>query len=158
MHQHSQAVELEVRSRSHRMSVTTLSRVAFIDLTDDLRKLVQASGVTNGFVNIQTRHTTTGIVINEAEPCLMSDMVDLLERLVPSDSDYRHDDFTIRTVNLTPDERQNGHAHCRALFLRASECVNIVDGDLDLGRWQRVFLLELDGPQERGVSVSVLGQ
>ncbi len=59
---------------------------------------------------------------------------------------------------MTPDEKPNGHAHCKALFLRSSETINIVDGRLQLGRWQRIFLLELDCPRRRTVSVMVMGQ
>jgi secondary thiamine-phosphate synthase enzyme len=158
MYQQTQTIDVDVRGASHRLNLTSLSAIEFVDLTEDIKRAVSGSRVRNGFVNVQTRHTTTGIVINENEPLLLSDMVDLLERLVPTSSDYRHDDFSIRTANLTPDERSNGHAHCRALFLRASECINIIEGELDLGRWQRIFLLELDGPRERAVSLTVLGQ
>jgi secondary thiamine-phosphate synthase enzyme len=61
-------------------------------------------------------------------------------------------------VNLTPDERRNGHAHCRALLLGSSVAVNVANGRLQLGRWQRVFLVELDGPRTREVSVLVIGE
>ena len=61
-------------------------------------------------------------------------------------------------MNLTPDERRNGHAHCRALLLGPSACLNVVDGRLQLGRWQRVFLVELDGPRAREISVLMLGE
>ena len=63
-----------------------------------------------------------------------------------------------RTVNLTDDERPNGHAHCRALLLPPSVCLNVAGGRLLLGRWQRVFLVELDGPREREISVLVFGE
>jgi thiamine phosphate synthase YjbQ (UPF0047 family) len=61
-------------------------------------------------------------------------------------------------VNLTPGERSNGHAHCQALFLGATACFNVDDGRLVLGRWQRVFLAELDGPRRREVSVLMMGE
>ena len=138
--------------------IQTNEPLQFVDLTDRLASIVSRSGVTHGFINIQTRHTTTGIVINEHEPLLLSDMKQLLERLVPENENYEHDNFEIRTANLTPDERRNGHAHCRALFLRASESLNIVDRKIHLGTWQRIFLLELDGPREREVSVMILGK
>lgn len=149
--------ELDTRSSSHQLTVPTGDSFQFIDLTDHIRHIVAASGITNGFVNIQTRHTTTAIIINEAEPLLLEDIRDILEKLVPTHSHYRHDDLSIRTANLIPDERVNGFAHCRAFFLRTSECVNLVDGELQLGRWQRIFLLELDGPQVRSVSLMILG-
>jgi len=61
-------------------------------------------------------------------------------------------------VNLTADGRINGHSHCRALLLGSSACLNVIDGRLLLGRWQRVFLVELDGPRARDVSVLILGE
>ena len=130
----------------------------FIDLTAALRQFVADSGIIHGLVNVQTRHTTTAIIVNENEPLLLEDLKKSLERLAPSTVSYRHDDFEIRTENLTPDERPNGHAHCKALFLRSSETLNIINGELDLGRWQRIFFLELDGARERTVSLSILGQ
>ncbi len=139
------------------IQIVTQESLQFIDLTEEIKAMVWESGISNGFVNVQTRHTTTAIIINEHEPLLLADMKDLLERIVPGHIDYRHDDFTIRTANLTPDERRNGFAHCRALFMRAAECINLLDGELQLGVWQRIFLLELDGPRERNVSVMILG-
>ncbi len=71
-------------------------------------------------------------------------MKEVLHQLIPQNHKYHHDDFTIRTVNLTPEEQPNGHSHCRALLLRTSETVHLVDGILQLGPWQRIFLVELD--------------
>lgn len=130
----------------------------FIDLTAALRQFVKDSGIENGFLNVQTRHTTTAIIVNENEPLLLEDLKKTLERLAPQTVSYAHDDFDVRTENLTPDERPNGHAHCKALFLRSSETLNICHGELDLGRWQRVFLIELDGARPRTISLTILGQ
>jgi secondary thiamine-phosphate synthase enzyme len=102
-------------------------------------------------------HTTTAIVVNEREPLLHDDFARLFERTAPIDQRYDHDDLTVRTVNLTDDERANGHAHCRALVLPTSVCLNVVDGRMQLGCWQRVFLVELDGPRMRAVSALLLG-
>jgi secondary thiamine-phosphate synthase enzyme len=129
----------------------------FIDLTDEIIALVRRSGIRNGVVNVQTKHTTTAVVINENEPLLLDDMRKTLERLAPEAGDYRHNDFEIRTVNMAPGEHPNGHSHCKAMFLKTSETLNIVDGAIQLGRWQRVFLIELDCPRERTVSVMVMG-
>jgi secondary thiamine-phosphate synthase enzyme len=145
-------------SRHTRIRITTDHPTQFIDLTNDLEALIAESGIQAGFVNVQTLHTTTAIVVNELEPLLLSDFAALLENAAPRDADYRHDDPTVRTVNLTPDERINGHAHCRALLLAPSACLNVIDGKLQLGRWQRVFLAELDGPRPREISVLLLGE
>jgi secondary thiamine-phosphate synthase enzyme len=140
------------------ISIRSVRTTEFIDITDQVAALVAASGISLGFVNVQTLHTTTAIVINEHEPLLLTDFEATLNKAVPIDGAYRHDDGTVRAVNLTPDERTNGHAHCRALLLSASACVNIVDGHLLLGRWQRLFFVELDGARERVVSTMVLGE
>jgi secondary thiamine-phosphate synthase enzyme len=138
--------------------LTTNQPTEFLDLTDDLKSLIRDSGVRLGFVNVQSLHTTAAIVVNEHEPLLLSDFVAALEHAAPSTAPYRHDDLIARTVNLAPDERVNGHAHCRALFLPLSACINVIDGTLRLGVWQRVFLVELDGPRHREISVMVVGE
>lgn len=129
----------------------------FVDITDKVLDLVRKSQVKDGIINIHTKHTTTGIVINENEPLLLEDIKCLLERLAPQELDYNHNNFKIRTVNLTPYERPNGHSHCKAIFLRTSETLNIADGELQLGTWQRIFFLELDSSLKRNISVMIMG-
>src|SRR5262245_38448322 len=128
----------------------------FVDLTDDVVSIIEKSGVSNGWVNVQTKHTTTAIVVNENEPLLQEDLKQMLETLAPRAGEYRHNDFS-RRVGIPPDEPANGHSHCKALFLPMSACVNIADGQIQLGRWQRIFLLELDESRERNISVMVMG-
>jgi secondary thiamine-phosphate synthase enzyme len=144
--------------RHTRIRITTEHPTQFIDLTNELEALVADSSIRFGFVNVQTLHTTTAIVVNELEPLLLADFAVLLENAAPRDAGYRHDDATVRTVNVTPDERINGHAHCQALLLAPSACLNVIDGRLQLGRWQRVFMAELDGPRPREISVLLLGE
>jgi secondary thiamine-phosphate synthase enzyme len=141
-----------------RIGLTTSKPTEFIDLTARIQSLVTNSGIDVGFVNIQTLHTTTAIVVNEGEPLLLSDFATLLEQAAPRDRHYRHDDLLARTVNITAGERVNGHAHCRALLLPSSACLNVCGGTLMLGTWQRVFFVELDGPRVRHVSVLVAGE
>jgi secondary thiamine-phosphate synthase enzyme len=129
----------------------------FIDITSRLEQLVAATGIAAGVLNVQTLHTTTALIVNEHEPPLLSDFEWALDKAAPAHGAYRHDDLSNRTVNVTADERVNGHAHCRALLLPTSICLNIVDARLLLGQWQQVFLVELDGPRERCISVMVLG-
>ena len=147
-----------ISTHQHRtIRITTERSTEFIDLTERLKAFVAEAGIRFGFVNIQTVHTTTAIVVNEHEPLLLADFATLLENAAPSGAGYRHDDAAVRTVNVTADERINGHAHCRALLLAPSACLNVIDGCLQLGQWQRVFMTELDGPRERQISVLILG-
>jgi secondary thiamine-phosphate synthase enzyme len=144
--------------RHNRLRFTTRFPTEFIDLTDHLEKIVVGAGVASGIVNVQTLHTTTAILVNEHEPLLLGDFERILESAAPGHARYQHDDKAARTVNLTNDERPNGHAHCRALLLPCSVALNVANGRLVLGKWQRVFLVELDGPREREISVLVVGE
>lgn len=137
--------------------IDTQHATQFIDLTDRVEALVAEAGVDGGLVNIQTLHTTTAVIVNEHEPLLLGDLAALLERLAPQDAVYRHDNVTLRSVNCVLGERPNGHSHCRALLLGCSVCLNVAGGRLQLGRWQRVFFVELDGPRARDVSVLLVG-
>ena len=137
--------------------IDTEQPTQFIDLTSDLETFVAASVIQSGLLNVQSLHTTAAIVINEHEPLLLTDMAAVLERLAPVNAVYRHDNVTLRTVNCVLGEPPNGHSHCRALLLGSTASMNVVNGQLQLGRWQRVFLVELDGPRRRDVSLLLLG-
>ena len=140
-----------------RIEVRTSACFDAVDLTERLEKIVEASTIERGLVFIQSLHTTAAIVVNEDEPLLWEDLRSMLERLAPRRGRYRHDDFAVRTVNMTPDEMANGHAHCKALFLPTSVALAVSGGRLVLGRWQRVFLLELDRARPRSAAVVLHG-
>jgi secondary thiamine-phosphate synthase enzyme len=129
----------------------------FIDITDEVTGAVEASGIRDGAVTVFSRHTTAAVKINENEPLLLEDMARFLEQVAPREVNYRHNDFTIRTANMTEDECPNGHSHCQHLLLSASETIPICDGAVLLGRWQLVFLIELDRPRLREIVIQVHG-
>lgn len=131
----------------------------FFDFTDVVKALVEQSGIRTGTALVFSKHTTAAIAIIEHEPLLLDDIAEMLQRLVPLSSlhRYRHDDFSVRTVNMTDNERENGHAHCQHLFIGTSCHLPIIEGGLELGQWQRIFLVELDGPRCRQVVVQVSG-
>jgi secondary thiamine-phosphate synthase enzyme len=151
-------MSLATRLVTERLLLQTGTAPYFIDLTDQVKAIVDASGIQHGQVVVFTQHTTAAIRINENEPELLRDFVAFLERVAPEQYPYRHNDFTVRTVNMTDDECANAHAHCRQLLMSASETLPIVDGEMCLGTWQRIFLVELDHPRERSVIVQVIGQ
>lgn len=129
----------------------------FMDITPDVREIVDRSGIREGSVVIFSRHTTAAIKINENEPLLLQDMAYFLKRIAPKEAPYRHNDFAVRTANMTEDECPNGHSHCQHLLMTTSETIPISDGELMLGRWQTLFLIELDRPRDREVIVQVQG-
>ena len=138
-----------VASLSRRLDFETLEPIQFLDLTDEVAQLVRASGLRDGVVTVFSRHTTAAICIQEAEPLLLEDLREFLQRSAPAHLHYRHNDFRVRTVHMHDDESPNGHAHCLQLMLGTSESVPVQDGQLMLGTWQRIFLVELDGPRPR---------
>ena len=139
------------------LRLATTRHTEFIDVTEQLEAVISRTGLQAGFVMVQTRHTTTGIVVNEHEPRLLEDFVATLEKLAPTEAEYRHDEAPPRNGHAA-DERRNGHAHCRALLLPSSVGLVVAGGRLQLGRWQRVFLTELDGPQAREIVVLAVGE
>ena len=136
----------------------TKDEFEFIDVSDDIAGFVDGSGIRNGIVNIQTLHTTAGVLVNENEPLLLEDIKQHLEELSSKKKGYRHDDFTVRTVNMCDDECANGHAHCKASHLCATATLNIVNGKMQLGQWQRVLFVELDRSRNRKLQVLALGE
>lgn len=141
-----------------RITVETTTAPEFLDITDDVRRHVEGSRVRDGLACVYSTHTTAAIVINENEPLLLEDMERFLRRIAPDDAYYAHNDFTVRTVHMTADEEPNGHSHCAHLLLPSSETIPIIGGELMLGPWQSVFMVELDPrPRTREVIISVHG-
>ena len=96
--------------------------------------------------------------INENEPLLLKDMAEFLEKILPRDNGYQHNNFEIRTVNMNENEAPNGHAHLQHLLLGTSETVPVIDGEMQFGTYQSVFFIELDHPRPREVMVQVVGE
>lgn len=145
------------RAENGTLTYQTDEAPQFIDITDDVKEFVHRSGISNGLVVVFSTHTTAGIKINEFEPELLKDMARFLTEIAPVDRDYCHNNFDVRTVNMEEDECPNAHSHCQHLVLSTSETVPIIRGALQLGRWQRIFLVELDRPKPRRVTLQILG-
>lgn len=141
---------------SETLSVKTKRGPQFVDITDKVQAATTRAGIKNGFAVVFSRHTTAAIRINEAEPHLIADMEEMLEKMVPSAHDYAHNRFA--HAESTNGERPNGHSHCQQLLLGASESVPIVAGELLTGVWQRIFLVELDHGRDREVVVHLIGE
>jgi len=148
------------------LKVPTNKGIFFVDLSEDVRRIVKESGVTEGTVNILSRHTTTSITINEMEGRLVDDSRQFLLKLVPPDYPYLHNDLHLRQGppgwpggdeawrNLEP---INAHSHLINMILGNSETVPIHNGEIQIGTWQSIILVELDGPRTRSIAVQVNG-
>ena len=146
------------RIRTEAFDFPTATTNEFFDLTDDVVEVLARTPVSGGQVTVFSPHTTTSVVINEAETGFLNDYRRLADRLVPQGAYYEHDDHRLRTENLQDDEPINGYAHCRSLLIgQTSVTVPVVDGALLLGRWQRIMFCELDGQRRRRVVIHVQG-
>ena len=144
--------------RTEVLHFATTARDEFWNVTDFVREVVGRCGIDHGQVTVFTPHTTTSIVINESETGFLNDFRSAIERLAPVDTYYEHDDHELRTENLQEDEFINGHAHVRQLLTGStSVTIPVVDGQVVLGRWQRVLFAELDQARDRRVMVHAQG-
>ena len=140
------------------LKVDTTGAPEFIDITDWVKGCVGKACVSNGFVVVYSRHTTAAVIINENEPLLIEDMTRFLEKMCPRFGEYRHNDFSVRTVNMTEEESPNGHAHLQHLMLGSSETIPLINGKMPFGQWQSIFFIELDHPRPREVMVQIVGE
>jgi secondary thiamine-phosphate synthase enzyme len=136
----------------------TKEELEFIDITDAVKSFVKECGIKNGLVNVQSMHTTAAVILNENEPLLIEDIKENLRKIAPKSYPYKHNDFRIRTVNLCKGECANGHSHCQAIYLTPNVIVNLIDGRMQFGTWQRIFLIELDHDRPRQVQIQIIGE
>lgn len=138
------------------LTVEAPRRLGFVDLTPALEREVAQGAPADGFVIAFSRHTTCALLINELENGVQEDLAARLDRLFPPSIYYAHDDLSIRTQNLQPNERANGHAHVAQMLMGGtSHTIPIAGGEALLGRWQRLLLVELDEPKPREVVLQV---
>ncbi|WP_225334492.1 secondary thiamine-phosphate synthase enzyme YjbQ [Halomicrobium urmianum] len=120
-------------------TVETDRRLQVVDVTDRVREALPDDA--DGTATVFSRHTTAGVAVNEAESRLLGDYEAMLADLVP-DEGWDHDELD-----------GNADSHLRSLLVGASETVPVSEGDLGLGTWQSILLVECDGPRTRTVEV-----
>lgn len=138
------------------IEISSSEKTDLIDVTERVRSIVRESGIERGIVNLYTTHTTTAIRINENERGLLDDIKQFLEQKAPPFRPYKHDDIESREV--PEDEPSNAHSHLKSLILGASETIPLLHSELILGRWQSIFLVDLDGPRQRKMIVHIIGE
>lgn len=135
----------------------TKETLDFIDITEFIKKFIKESKIKDGLVNVQILHTSAALIVNENEPLLIEDFKKNIEKTAVRSENYKHDNLSKRTVNLCDNECINGHSHCKAIHLLVNATLNIISGELQLGQWQRVFLVELDRPKNRKIQMQIIG-
>lgn len=127
---------------------TTPERQAFVRITDDVRRIVEASGIKEGMALVSAMHITSGVFVNDWEDGLLDDFTVWLEQLAPAGLDYRH--------HRTGED--NADAHLKRTIMGHQVIVPVTAGTLDLGRWEQVFYAEFDGQRRKRVVVKVMGE
>lgn len=147
-----------MKSATFTTTIEADRRLGFVDLTEELTRAIKDAGVTSGCAVAYCAHTTCALIINEWEDGALDDLAARLERFIPREDYFAHDDMSRRTQNLVEDERANGQAHVLQMIIGGtSHAIPVGDGEPMLGRWQRLFLLELDEPKARTVVWHVFG-
>jgi secondary thiamine-phosphate synthase enzyme len=126
------------------LRVKTDRRTQFVDVTEQVQRVVSLSGVTNGVCFVYVPHTTAAVTINEhADPDVARDVEGAFDRMVPVEGPYRHSEG-------------NSDSHIKAIMVGTSQIVFVEGGKLALGRWQGIFFCEFDGPRDRKMQVKVV--
>ncbi len=139
------------------VKINSKKQIEFIDVTDNVQEVIDATGIREGQVLIYVPHTTMGLAINHNEPMLLQDFARMLYRIAPIDDQYSHDLFELKKTTQS-DGRSNGHSHCKQILLGASQVVPIEKGKMVLTERQSIFAVEFDGARKRNFFVQVLGE
>lgn len=130
--------------KTHSLKINTNKNFEIIDITSQINNLID---IENGIISIFSRHSTSAIVVNENEQGLLNDLEFTLNNLISDKYSYSHD----RIDN-------NARSHLKSFLLSSSECLPIKNGKVDLGTWQSVFFIELDGPRHnRTITLTIIG-
>jgi len=123
--------------------VSTHERACMVDVTDQVRRIVNDGGVREGVCHVYVPHTTAGVIVNEgADPAVVQDILAQLDRFIPWGGNYEH-------------REGNSAAHIKAALVGHAATILVEAGDLALGTWQAIFFCEFDGPRQREVWVKV---
>lgn len=125
---------------------STSQRVEIQDITQKVKTVLDNSGIRDGLLNVYSPHSTSGVVINENESGLVNDFKMALEQLVPEGAGYQHDIID-----------NNADSHIRGFLTGGSETIPVEKGRMMLGTWQSIFFVELDGPRNRRLIITIMG-
>lgn len=137
-----------MRSYTEYLWFNTKKRRDYLNITSDVEKAVSGSGIMEGLTLVSAMHITAAIWVNDAEPGIIQDIDEMLERLAPFGVDYRH--------HRTGED--NGDAHLKSILVHNQTILPVTKGRLDLGPWQQVYYAEFDGRRKKRVVVKVMGE
>lgn len=137
-----------MKTYTKHITINTRERITFVNITDEVRKVVHDSGVQEGIVFVNPMHITASVFINDNESGLLKDFREWLEKLAPMKKDYHH--------HQTGED--NGFAHLWRTIMGRETTIAITEGKLDFGPWESIFYGEFDGQRNKRILVKVLGE
>lgn len=120
----------------------------YINITDEVENILRKSNISEGIILVSAMHITAGIYINDAEPGIIQDIDDWVEKLAPYNPNYNHHNTG----------ETNGDAHLKSLLIHHEVIVPVTNGKLDFGPWQQIYYAEFDGQRKKRVIVKVMGE
>jgi secondary thiamine-phosphate synthase enzyme len=126
--------------------VLNTEKKEIINITSRVQMILHDSGIKEGMCLVNSMHTTSALFINEDEQGLKQDLLKTIEELIPQENDYKHfgDD--------------NAHAHIKSMILGRGVTIAVSENKLELGQWEQIMFLELDGPRTRKIAVKIIGE
>ncbi|PIN98981.1 MAG: secondary thiamine-phosphate synthase enzyme [Candidatus Diapherotrites archaeon CG10_big_fil_rev_8_21_14_0_10_31_34] len=136
-----------MKSFTEYLKIKTKNRIEFINITEEVERVIKKSKIKEGLVLVNPMHITASVYINDAESGLIEDYKEWLRKLVP-DKDYKH--------NLTGED--NAFSHLMRTIMGRESTIAVTNGKLDFGVWEQIYYAEFDGQRDKKILVKVLGE
>ena len=130
------------------ITVHTRTKRAYLRITPQVEAALEKSGIKDGMILVSAMHITAGVYVNDDESGLIEDIDQWLEKLAPSNPNYKH--------HQTGED--NGDAHLKSMLVHHEVIVPVTQGRLDFGRWQQIFYAEFDGQRDKRIVIKVMGE
>jgi secondary thiamine-phosphate synthase enzyme len=148
---------VEAKEGTYKVAATTFvlrtnARVELRSITKEISDFVSQTPIRDGLVQISSLHTTAGLILNEVQDALLTDLTTMFEQVIPRGVYYKHND-----PDFSDCDRKNADSHLRAVVVGHSLSIPVENGRLKLGKWQQVLFTEFDGPNNRKLHVQVMG-
>lgn len=127
--------------------ISTSNRTELVDITRSVEEILRKSGIADGLCLVHSVHSTTAVIVNEHEAGLTRDIVKKAQQDFPKGAGWLHDRVD-----------DNADAHLASSFIGSTRIFPVQEGRLLRGTWQNIFILELDGPRSRRITVEVMGE
>ncbi len=137
-----------MKSHTTYLTFRTQKRKEIVPITDDVERIIRASGIQEGLALVSAMHITASVIVQDEESGLWQDIMVWVEKVAPENPNYLH--------HRTGED--NGDAHLKNLLLHHQVMLPITKGKIDFGPWQRIFYVEFDGQRNKRVIVKVIGE